>query len=592
MLHLSLQISLLQRIPALRSPERCQPLMPTAIRSRTRFRHNPLPAPVTLSGTGNQDYLYTPNGGFTGADGFGFTASDSTTSSTEATVTVNVNAKPVASGMIFSTSDIVPYSGTVSATDAEGDAVTFAVVTPPSKGTVTSFDAQSGSFTYTPDPSQDGPDAFGITATDGFQTSDEAVVGLEIFKWVGNQQFGTASEDFAVTMGIHPMTDGGFVFGGITDGAIASSPSAGQTDGWLRRVDRRGNEVWTIQFGGSDRDFPRIIMPDPDGSGIFVVTTLSDVGGGVIYKFDNDGNELFSTSIDFLGANITLSASPYWGGVDPDGDLILLSWLGSSSSAITKIRGSDGTTIWQQTLEGTLEPGATTPFNADWASIRLRGVDFDGANNLIIVGNYKPAPTAVRPCSDCNVFLNYSPNGTLFITTEVNDFSNACQSSNETRIFRVTVAPDQSLWAVGWGGFADSVGQVSRFRNFLASQPLWNYCDVTGAIDIFNFTAAQITASGDGLVLSELRSIDPTTSLREGELLVTRLDDDGNVVFRRTIEVNRLDGSKAAITSGSVVEHADGSIFVTGATDGDFVSGASVGGNDALLLRLDAAGNT
>ena len=145
----------------------------------------PVSGAVALSGNGNQDFVYTPNVGFSGADSFSFAASDGTDTSPSAMVTINMNAQPVAVGVNFSTSEIVAFNGSVSATDAEGDAVTFAVSTQPSKGSVTITDTAIGTFTYTPNVNQDGLDSFGITASDAFQTSTEAMVNVEIFNWAG-----------------------------------------------------------------------------------------------------------------------------------------------------------------------------------------------------------------------------------------------------------------------------------------------------------------------------------------------------------------------------------------------------------------------
>jgi hypothetical protein len=55
---------------------------------------------------------------------------------------------------------------TLTATDPEGDSVTFAQAGSPENGSVTVFDS-NGSFTYTPNAGFTGSDSFTVTASDG-----------------------------------------------------------------------------------------------------------------------------------------------------------------------------------------------------------------------------------------------------------------------------------------------------------------------------------------------------------------------------------------------------------------------------------------
>ena len=550
--------------------------------------------------TGDQDFLSTPNAGFSGTDSFAFTASDGTNTSGAATVTINVNEQPVATGASFSTSEIISYDGSVSATDAEGDAVIFAVSTSPSKGVLSAFDTATGSFTYTPDVAQDGLDSFAVTASDAFQSSAEAIVNVEIFKWAGTQQFGTAFIDFAATLGMHSTADGGLIFGGATAGQISSTPLIGQRDAWLRKVDRRGNEVWTRQFGDTESNNGRIVVPDPDGSGTFVIVSQAATGAATLYKFDNDGNEQLRASVDFQGVN--LLSAVYWGNVDSNGDLYILSWINGNTSLITKVDGANGNTLWQRVLEGAGDLNPTTPFNPEWGFVRVRSVDFDSAGNALIAGWYIPEVQITRNCTICGFLLTYDPDGNLLSSVELDVFSDECKSPADTSsdpglLYRVTVAPDQTLWAVGASGVASipslgSFAQVSHFSSD-GSQLLWSYCDTMINAATFLFTPARIAANGDALVVSYiLPEFDASTGeFASSELVATRLDVNGNVVFRKVIGGTKIDGTPARMIAGSVVEDQQGVLFLSGATNAELVSGAATGDDDVFLLRLDADGN-
>lgn len=86
---------------------------------------------------------------------------------------------PVAQNMEIRAYRGVPYTGTLQAADNEGEAVTFALETLPSKGTL-EFGAE-GVFVYTPDANKAGADRFTFTATDeSGHTSAPATVKIRI----------------------------------------------------------------------------------------------------------------------------------------------------------------------------------------------------------------------------------------------------------------------------------------------------------------------------------------------------------------------------------------------------------------------------
>ncbi|HEU5398150.1 MAG TPA: Ig-like domain-containing protein [Gammaproteobacteria bacterium] len=76
------------------------------------------------------------------------------------------NATPTANNGSVSTNENTAVNGTLSASDTDGDTLTFAVVTGPAHGTVTVNNAATGAFTYTPATNYTGSDSFTFTATD------------------------------------------------------------------------------------------------------------------------------------------------------------------------------------------------------------------------------------------------------------------------------------------------------------------------------------------------------------------------------------------------------------------------------------------
>jgi hypothetical protein len=100
---------------------------------------------------------------------------------TDYTTTITIiNAVPSASKGSLTMNEDMSASSTLSATDGNGDTLTYSIVGGPSKGVLTSFDAATGAFTYTPNANTNGMDSFTFKANDGTADSNVAVVDLAI----------------------------------------------------------------------------------------------------------------------------------------------------------------------------------------------------------------------------------------------------------------------------------------------------------------------------------------------------------------------------------------------------------------------------
>lgn len=73
---------------------------------------------------------------------------------------------PVARALVVATQEGVAKSGTLPGVDPEGDPITFSVVTPPAKGTLTITNAATGAYTFTPSTGATGYDTFVYRAAD------------------------------------------------------------------------------------------------------------------------------------------------------------------------------------------------------------------------------------------------------------------------------------------------------------------------------------------------------------------------------------------------------------------------------------------
>ena len=131
-------------------------------------------AAITNAASGT--YRYTPNAGASGSDSFTFQVRDPGNLTSTATIAVTIapgNQPPVAGNGALSTVQDTPATGKLNATDADGDPLTYQVVSAAKLGSV-ALNAATGSFTYTPNANSTGADTFTFKANDGKADSNVA----------------------------------------------------------------------------------------------------------------------------------------------------------------------------------------------------------------------------------------------------------------------------------------------------------------------------------------------------------------------------------------------------------------------------------
>lgn len=163
-----------------------------------------------LSGTG-ASRTYTPNANFCGSDSFTFKANDGTVDSNTATVSITVtcaNDAPTADPLSVNAVEDTPALVTFTGTDPEGDTLTYAVASNPTRGVLSG----SGSArTYTPNANTCGTDSFTYTAHDGTATSGPATVSLTVACVNDRPVFTVGANPPAVAMNAGPQTVPGFL---------------------------------------------------------------------------------------------------------------------------------------------------------------------------------------------------------------------------------------------------------------------------------------------------------------------------------------------------------------------------------------------
>ena len=142
------------------------------------------------------EVVYTPNTGFTGKDSFGFSVSDGVLDSAPAAVTLTVgvdNAAPSAEPGRVVTQRGQPKTVQLSASDADGDALTYLIETEPEDGILDLSQLSKGTVVYRPTADFTGEDSFRFKVNDGLDDSNVATITIrtnqapDVAGEIGNQ---------------------------------------------------------------------------------------------------------------------------------------------------------------------------------------------------------------------------------------------------------------------------------------------------------------------------------------------------------------------------------------------------------------------
>ncbi len=131
--------------------------------------------------------------------------------------------------MSVMTQKSVAVFGEMSATDPDGDDLTFEVLSYPRNGTLHVIDKESGSFRYTPDKTYTGKDSFTYRARDEYGNySPTASVEISVTRRVSDAVFRDMEKHPSYNAALHAVATG-IMTGQIIDGKAYFSPDTAMT---------------------------------------------------------------------------------------------------------------------------------------------------------------------------------------------------------------------------------------------------------------------------------------------------------------------------------------------------------------------------
>ena len=263
------------------------------------------PSHGTLSGTA-PNVTYTPTANYNGPDSFTFKVNDGTSDSNIATVSITVTPvgdAPVASNQSITTPEDVAKAFTLVASDPDGDALTYIIISGPSHGTLS---GTAPNLTYTPTANYNGSDSFTFKVNDGTSDSNVATVSITVTPVgdapIANNQSVTTPEDVAKAITLVGSDPDGDAITYI----IVSGPSHGTLSGTAPNV----TYTPTANYNGADSFTFKVNDGTSDSNIATVSITVTPVGDAPIAS-----SQSITTPEDVAKA-FTLIAS------DPDGDAL------------------------------------------------------------------------------------------------------------------------------------------------------------------------------------------------------------------------------------------------------------------------------
>ena len=248
------------------------------------------------------------------------------------------NALPVATHDAVSTDVGAPVSISVAEllandSDADGDALSFTVISNPAHGTL--VDLGNGQLVYTPNPGYVGPDSFEYSIGDG---ADSATGTVNIA--VENHQSGGFSDDFR-----GDALGDGWTFLGLTGGAVTGADG---NDSYLEITSPAGTAVDAL----IELNSPRVMQEIADGDFVVTARMLNEPQQpyqehGLLVVEDSDTWIRYDIAMTSSGLRLIVATID-----DGDNDIVLFRGIDPGEVSYLRIRRDDDGFVFETSDDG------------------------------------------------------------------------------------------------------------------------------------------------------------------------------------------------------------------------------------------------
>ncbi|OWY41124.1 hypothetical protein CEK28_02305, partial [Xenophilus sp. AP218F] len=324
---------------------------------------------VTVNADGT--WTYVPAKDYNGADQFTVTVSDGKGGSDTITVKVGIdpvndapvlvddNGDPLGEDVSVTTKEDTPVSGKLTATDVDGDTLTFAKTSEPQHGTVEV--KADGSWTYTPAKDYHGADQFTVTVSDGKGGSDTLTVKVGIdpvndAAVIAGDDVGAVIEDQNVVDGA--LRDSGKLSIRDVDGEqearfVAGAGVAGEGALGCLAIAEDGNWTYTVDnakvqyLAAGETKVETFTVKSVDGTEHTIAVTIQGVNDAAVITPTQPGGDA-----GLVVEDATLKAGGVLQVVDPDaGQAGFLRYAGNAQREYGAFSFDEKTGAWQFVLD-------------------------------------------------------------------------------------------------------------------------------------------------------------------------------------------------------------------------------------------------
>lgn len=341
-------------------------------------------------------------------------------------------------------------------------------------------------------------------------------------------------------------SDGGLYVSGSTNGALPGQTNYGQPNAFLRKYDAGGNELWTLQFDttsvGSLRDV------SVDESGVYVAGNTSHdfpgqvgagSGDGFVRKYDIDGNEIWTRQFGTSDSDSALSVSIHSSGVYVTGNTRGAfpgePNLGESDTYIRKY-DVDGNFLWTDQFGTETFDHATGIFGTS------DGVYVSGSTNGVLPGQ--------RSFGSADAFLRkYDHDGSHIWTRQFGtpDGDSALDvSASETGVYAVGTTNDVFPGQVSAGGIDAFVRMFDSAGNHLWTQQFGTRFTNEATAVFSNSTGVYVGGNTD-------EALPGRSHLGHVDVFVRKYDTNGSEIWTQQFGSSEQDQSSSIVADSSGV---------------------------------------